>query len=38
MRLKRSVDYLHSLQYDVLSGRRTENSALQQAVLELLTF
>lgn len=38
MRLKRSVDYLHSLQCDVLSGRRTENSALQDAVLELLTY
>lgn len=38
MRLKRSVDYLHSLQVDVLSGRRTESSALQQAVLELLAF
>ncbi len=38
MRLKKCVDYLHGLQYDVLSGRRTENSALGEAVLELLTF
>lgn len=38
MKLKKSVDYLHALQCDVLSGKRTENSALQQAVLELLTF
>jgi len=38
VRLKRSVDYLHGLQFDVLSGRRTENSALGEAVLELLTF
>lgn len=37
MRLKRSVDYLHGLQYDVLSGKRAENSALQQAVIELLS-
>jgi len=38
MKLKKCVDYLHGLQFDVLSGRRTENSALGEAVLELLTF
>ncbi len=37
VRLKRSVDYLHGLQYDVLRGKRAENSALQQAVIELLS-
>ncbi len=36
MKLKRSVDYLHSLQYDVLSGKRNENSAVHEAVLHLL--
>ena len=36
VRLKKCVDYLHSLQCDVLSGRRLENSALQEAVLQLL--
>ncbi len=36
VRLKKCVDYLHSLQYDVLSGKRLESSALQEAVLQLL--
>lgn len=36
VRLKKSVDYLHALQYDVLSGRRLEASALHEATLELL--
>lgn len=36
VRLKKSVDCLHALQYDVLSGRRGENTALQQAMFELL--
>lgn len=36
LRLKKSVDYLHSLQYDVLCGKRTETGALHEAVLELL--
>lgn len=37
VRLKKSVDCLHGLQYDVLSGRRLEGSALHEAVLELLS-
>ena len=36
VRLKKCVDYLHSLQCDVLSGKRLEASALQEAVLQLL--
>lgn len=36
VRLKKSVDCLHGLQCDVLSGKRTENTALQQAMFELL--
>ena len=36
MRLKKSVDLLHALQCDVLSGKRTESSALSQAAFELL--
>lgn len=36
MKLKRCVDYLHSLQCDVLTGKRLEASALQEAVLALL--
>lgn len=36
VRLKKSVDCLHALQCDVLSGRRNENTALQQAMFELL--
>ena len=36
VRLKKSVDCLHALQYDVLSGRRNENTALTQAMFELL--
>ncbi len=36
VRLKKCVDCLHSLQCAVLSGKRTENSALQQAMFELL--
>ncbi len=36
VRLKRSVDCLHALQCDVLSGRRNESTALTQAMFELL--
>lgn len=36
MRLKRCVEFLHGLQYDVLSGKRLEGSAVQEAVLGLL--
>ena len=36
MRLKKCVEYLHSLQFDVLSGKRLEASAAQEAVLQLL--
>jgi len=35
-RLKKCVDLLHSLQYDVLSGKRNEGTAIHEAVLELL--
>ncbi len=37
MKLKRCVDYLHALQYDVLLGKRNENSAVHEAVLSLIT-
>ena len=36
VRLKKSVDCLHAMQCDVLSGKRNETSALQQAMFELL--
>lgn len=36
VRLKSAVDYLHSLQYDILRGARGEASALHEAILELL--
>lgn len=36
MRLKRCVDYLHSLQFDVLSGKRGDMSAIHEAILQLL--
>ena len=36
VRLKKCVDYLHDLQFDVLSGKRLVVSALQEAVLQLL--
>ena len=36
MRLKKCVDYLHSLQYDVLSGKRSDVSAIHEAILQLL--
>lgn len=36
MRLKKCADYLHGLQFDVLTGRRTENSAMHDALLTLL--
>lgn len=36
VRLKNSVDMLHSLQYDILSGKRLEDSAMHEAVLELI--
>lgn len=38
MRLKRCVDYLHDLQFDVLCGSRNETSAIHEAILQLLTF
>lgn len=37
MRLKRCVDYLHDLQFDVLSGARNDVSAIHEAILQLLT-
>lgn len=37
MKLKKSVDYLHNLQFDVLSGKRNENSAVHEAILNLLS-
>lgn len=36
MRLKRCVDYLHSLQFDVLTGKRDDVSAIHEAILQLL--
>ncbi len=36
MRLKKCVDYLHALQYDVLSGKRSDVSAIHEAILQLL--
>ncbi len=36
MRLKRCVDYLHSLQFEVLSGKRGDLSAIHEAILQLL--
>ncbi len=36
IRLKRCVDRLHALQYDIVSGKRSDESAMHQAVLELL--
>lgn len=36
MRLKRCVDYLHSLQFDVLTGKRGDLSAIHEAILQLL--
>lgn len=36
MRLKKCVDYLHELQFSVLTGKRNEASALHEAVLTLL--
>ncbi len=36
MRLKQSVDYLHNLQYSILSGKRLEHTAVHDAVLTLL--
>lgn len=36
MRLKRCVDYLHSLQFDVLTGKRGDVSAIHEAILQLL--
>lgn len=38
VRLKRCVDYLHDLQFDVLCGARNEHSAIHEAILQLLTF
>ncbi len=36
MRLKQAVDYLHNLQYSILSGKRLEHTAVHDAVLTLL--
>ena len=36
MRLKKCVDFLHGLQFAVLTGKRTETGALHEAVLTLL--
>lgn len=36
VRLKKCVDCLNALQYDVLSGRKSENTALNEAMFELL--
>lgn len=36
VRLKKCVDYLHNLQYEVLSGQRNENSAVHEAILQLI--
>ncbi len=36
MRLKKCVDYLHSLQFDVLTGKRGDVSAIHEAILQLL--
>lgn len=36
MRLKQAVDYLHGLQYSILSGKRLEHTAVHDAVLTLL--
>ncbi len=37
VRLKKCVDYLHSLQCDVLTGARNDVSAIHEAILQLLT-
>lgn len=37
VRLKKCVDYLHSLQCDVLFGKRNDQSAIHEAILQLLT-
>ena len=37
VRLKKCVDTLHSVQYDMLTGRIGKDSALHTAVLTLLT-
>ncbi len=36
VRLKKSVDYLHRKQFDIVSGRCSEQNAAHEAVLELL--
>jgi DNA polymerase III delta subunit len=36
MRLKQAVDYLHNLQYAIVSGKRLEHTAVHDAVLTLL--
>ena len=36
-RLKKCVDYLHELQFAVLTGKRSEGSAMHDAVLTLLS-
>ena len=37
VRLKKCVDYLHELQFAVLTGKRSEGSAMHDAVLTLLS-
>ena len=37
VRLKKCVDYLHGVQYDILTGRRGKETALHEAVLTLST-
>ena len=37
MKLKRCADHLHGLQYAVLTGRRSEESAMHEAVLTLIS-
>ena len=36
VRLKKCVDYLHSLQCDILTGARNDVSAIHEAILQLL--
>lgn len=37
VRLKKCVDYLHGVQYDVLTGKRGKDAALHETVLTLFT-
>ncbi|MCQ2409047.1 MAG: DNA polymerase III subunit delta [Clostridia bacterium] len=36
VKLKKCVDYLHALQIDIVSGKRNEDSAVQEAVLAMI--